>query len=33
MNQQKNELERGNVTALVIGVGLLLVLILLWALI
>jgi hypothetical protein len=33
MNQQKNELERGNGTALFIGVGLLLVLILLWAII
>lgn len=33
MNQQKNELERGNGTALVIGVGLLLVLVLLWAII
>lgn len=33
MNQQKNELERGNAAALLIGVGLLLVLILLWVLI
>ncbi len=30
MNQQKNELEGGNGTALFIGIGLLMVLILLW---
>lgn len=30
MNQQKNELERGNSTALLIGIGLLIVLIILW---
>lgn len=33
MNQQKNELKRGNETALFIGIGLLLVLILLWVII
>ncbi len=33
MNQQKNELGRGNAAALLIGVGLLLVLILLWMII
>jgi hypothetical protein len=31
MDQHKNELKRGNVMALVIGIGLLLMLILLWA--
>lgn len=33
MNQQKNELGKGNAAALLIGVGLLLVLILLWVII
>lgn len=30
MNQQKNELGKGNTAALIIGIGLLVILILLW---